>query len=276
LEKIERKSYESPIDDVTDFAGVRVVCLYREDVGRIEAIIREEFDVVEKIDKDTERDADQFGYDAVHFIVQLGKKSSGARYDDLKTIRCEVQVRTIMQDAWALVQHHLVYKHESEVPKPLQRRLNSLAGLFETADDQFARIRQDRDEYLSAVKESSSDKETFLDTELNLDTIRKYLEWKFPKSPVEKFNGQLRIIFSGINRIKYPSLRHIDVAMEATEKVRANVAKHLPDFKRTAPSGIVPAAVEMAWALSIIDKEYRKRRGMPSHWLAAISACTDE
>jgi putative GTP pyrophosphokinase len=276
LEKVQRKSYDAPLEEVTDFAGVRVVCLYREDVARIEAIIRHEFDVMEKVDKDAEKETDQFGYGAVHFIVTLGKKSSGARYDDLKDLRCEIQVRTIMQDAWAIIQHHLIYKRESEVPRPLQRRLNSLAGLFETADDQFARIRQDRDEYLSAVRDSSSDEVMFLKTELNLDTVQKYLEWKLPKRPLEKFEGQLRTIFSALDRSKYPVLRNIDDAMNATEKVRREIPGHLPNLKETAPSGVIPAAVELAWALSIVDEAFRGRPRMPRAWLMAILECMKE
>jgi ppGpp synthetase/RelA/SpoT-type nucleotidyltranferase len=276
LEKLQRKEYKSPLEEVTDLAGVRVVCLYREDVRTIEAIVRKEFEVLEKVDKDAEKTADQFGYGAVHFVVKLGKKSSGARYDDLKLLRCEIQVRTIMQDAWATIQHHLIYKRESEVPKPLQRRLNSLAGLFETADDQFARIRQDRDDYLATVENSSSNKDVFLETELNLDTIQKYLEWKFPKRPVERFRGQLRRIFSAIDLNTYPILRSIDEAINATEKTRAKIPKHLRTLKRTAPSGVIPAAVEMAWALSIVDKKFRKRPAMPTDWLEAIMTSMKE
>jgi ppGpp synthetase/RelA/SpoT-type nucleotidyltranferase len=59
------------------------------------------------------------------------------RYDDLKKLVCEIQVRTVLQDAWAIIDHHLSYKQESDVPKILRRKLNSLAGLVETAHDQF-------------------------------------------------------------------------------------------------------------------------------------------
>src|ERR1700751_1417942 len=38
LEKIRRKNYEDPLKNIQDFAGIRVVCLYKRDVDRIEAI----------------------------------------------------------------------------------------------------------------------------------------------------------------------------------------------------------------------------------------------
>ncbi|MFH1742151.1 MAG: hypothetical protein ABIH23_24370, partial [bacterium] len=135
LEKIQRKTYEDPFSEITDFAGVRIVCLYVSDIPLIEDIIRKEFEIVEKVDKLTDKPPDQFGYGAIHFVARLGKKMSGARYDDLKVLLCEIQVRTVLQDAWAIIDHHLIYKSESSMPKVLRRKLNSLAGLFETADD---------------------------------------------------------------------------------------------------------------------------------------------
>src|SRR3954463_6848526 len=51
LEKIQRKSYRDAISEITDFAGVRVVCLYVDDLPKLEKIIGENFEIVEKIDK---------------------------------------------------------------------------------------------------------------------------------------------------------------------------------------------------------------------------------
>lgn len=116
LEKLQRKHYESPFEQLTDLAGARVVCLYRSDIAKVADIIRAEFVVAEDVDKLDELGVDQFGYGARHFIVRLGKTSSGARYDDLKNLPCEVQIRTVVQDAWAIIQHHMVYKRESQVP----------------------------------------------------------------------------------------------------------------------------------------------------------------
>lgn len=78
LEKTQRKSYKDPINEITDFAGVRVVCLYSDDLKKIEKIVAKHFEVVEKIDKLENKRPDQFGYGAVHFVVKLGKTSSGA------------------------------------------------------------------------------------------------------------------------------------------------------------------------------------------------------
>jgi len=144
LEKLTRKNYTDPFNQLDDLAGVRVVCLYNSDIPKVIEIIRNAFEIVQEIDKRDELETNKFGYIGNHFIVRLGQNYSGARYDDLSTLRCEIQVRTVVQDAWSIIQHHMVYKKESQVPSNLIRKLNGLAGLFETVDDQFELIRISR------------------------------------------------------------------------------------------------------------------------------------
>src|SRR5215204_4559377 len=183
LEKIQRKSYRDPIAEITDFAGVRVVCLYIDDLEKVEKIIAQHFEIVEKIDKLTDRKADQFGYGAIHFIVRLGKNATGARYDDLKNLVCEIQTRTVLQDAWAIIDHHLVYKNESNIPTVLRSRLNLLAGNFKTTDEKFSDLRAEREEYLKRVEDSEINADQFLENELNLDSFVRYAQWKFSELP---------------------------------------------------------------------------------------------
>jgi len=183
LEKMQRKSYADPFAEINDFAGVRVVCLYIDDLKRVEKIIADNFEIVEKIDKLTDRRADRFGYGAIHFVVRLGKNASGARYDDLKNLVCEIQTRTVLQDAWAIIDHHLVYKNESNIPTVLRSRLNLLAGNFRSADEKFSDLRAEREEYLKRVEDSEIDAEKFLENELNLDSFVRYARWKFPDLP---------------------------------------------------------------------------------------------
>ncbi len=178
LEKITRKSVADPLKDITDLAGVRVVCLYRSELDAIETIVRDEFDVVEKVDKLVGQGADRFGYGAIHYVARLGKKSSGARYDDLKGLLCEIQTRTVLQDAWAIIDHHLIYKKEADIPTPLRRKMNSLVGLFETADDQFDQIRKERDRYLGELREEQRGEE-LLSREVNLDSVHVYFAARF-------------------------------------------------------------------------------------------------
>jgi ppGpp synthetase/RelA/SpoT-type nucleotidyltranferase len=180
-EKVVRKSTKDPIKEITDLAGVRIVYLYNSDLKKLESLIEKQFTVVEKVDKVDRAEPDHFGYGALHYLVRLGKHSLGARYDDLKELVCEIQVQTILQDAWAIVAHHLSYKQEADVPKKLRRKLNALSGLFETADDQFNRLRDEREEYRAGIKQQISDEApTFLQQDINLDNLSEYLKWRMP------------------------------------------------------------------------------------------------
>lgn len=180
LEKVQRKSYHDPISEITDFAGVRVVYLYADDLAKLEEVIAENFEIVEKADKAAGKRDDQFGYGAVHFLVKLGGEFTGPRYDDLKDLVCEIQTRTVLQDAWAIIDDHLVYKNESEIPTFLRRRLNLLAMSFERADMEFRNIRSERQHYLEEIDNSAVNAESFLENELNLDSFVRYAQWKFP------------------------------------------------------------------------------------------------
>jgi putative GTP pyrophosphokinase len=206
LEKISRKEYEKPFEDITDFAGVRVVFLYGKDVLEIERSIQEEFEVVGKTDKNNENGTDKFGYAATHFIIRLGDNVSGARYDDLKKLTCEIQVRTVLQDAWAIIEHHLGYK--SKVPSVLKRKLNGLAGLLEVADDQFEQIRNAREAYNIEIENSEDDPQKFLENELNLDSFLKYLQWKYRDEVVDA--ELTSFVFDFIATREYKTLAALD------------------------------------------------------------------
>lgn len=257
LEKIQRKTYRDPFLEITDFAGVRVVCLYISDIPLIEDTIRQEFDVVEKVDKLNDKGVDRFGYGAIHFIVKLGKNSSGARYDDLRNLPCEIQVRSVLQDAWAIIDHHLVYKDESSIPTPLQRKLNSLAGLFETADDQFDRVRAERSSYLAEVRESQKDPQEFLSNELNQDSFSEYLQWKFPNLPEETFEGETITVFGLINNRAYRTLADLDRAIEKAQVPLREVIQQLGEDSEWTRG----AAPRVYVALNLVDESLRERGG---------------
>jgi ppGpp synthetase/RelA/SpoT-type nucleotidyltranferase len=246
-EKISRKNYDAPLKDITDLAGVRLVYLYKSDRPVIEQIIESEFKIIEKVDKVEEQESDKFGYGALHYLVHLGRKSSGARYDDLKGMICELQVRTVLQDAWAIIDHHLIYKQESDVPKILKRKINSVAGLFETADDQFDRIRTEREIYKESVKSKLGDEETFLKQETNLDTFTEFLKWRLPNLKV-KDSENISKALKAAEIYGYKTLSEMDTLLKRTEKAR----RAMSDEKK---SGFAEA--EFARAIALERPAYR-------------------
>ncbi|MGD9931107.1 MAG: GTP pyrophosphokinase family protein [Mangrovibacterium sp.] len=126
---------------LTDFIGIRVVCLYLRDVNLIRKELHRFFREVAIADKTSQIEStdDKFGYKSLHLDLTLNakysKKSEFAPYED---IRFELQIRTIIQDAWSVLDHKIKYK--KSIPQSLKRRINRLSALFEIADDEFLRI----------------------------------------------------------------------------------------------------------------------------------------
>ncbi|HEA18588.1 MAG TPA: hypothetical protein ENH88_19510 [Pseudoalteromonas prydzensis] len=217
-EKIYRKSYKDSFKSITDFAAARVVFLYEKDRASIETKIEQSFDIIEKVNKVQLDDIERFGYGALHYIVKLKANYVGERYNDIRDLRCEIQVRTILQDAWALVAHHLSYKQESDVPKHLRRKLNALSGLFETADDQFQHIRDAREDYQQKLKGAIDDSDNIVMTqEIEIDSLIAFLKWKHPDRVLDETLELSELVaeikFCGVN-----TLQQLQVILNKTEK----------------------------------------------------------
>jgi ppGpp synthetase/RelA/SpoT-type nucleotidyltranferase len=137
LEKANRKGYASPSTEIQDLVGTRVVVRRRhrlEDAHRaIKAVASAQgWSVIGEEQRGSEAEnAHVPGYQAVHLILQTDP------HDPSTTV--EVQIMTMLQNAWAVLQHDLVYKG---TPDPvLSRRATSLAGLLELAEKEFEDLR---------------------------------------------------------------------------------------------------------------------------------------
>src|SRR5882757_3348339 len=93
LSKIEQNQYEKPFEQMRDFVGLRIICLFLSDIPLIGEIIRENFTIVESDDKVDGGDTSSFGYMSIHYIVRFGDKYRGDRYDNIDNIPFEIQVR---------------------------------------------------------------------------------------------------------------------------------------------------------------------------------------
>ena len=135
--KIGNKPYTNPLNQTCDLLGVRVVCLYPSVVREIDTAIRETFDVIQFEDKGKVDTPDVWRYSSVHYDCELPGSPSMPQDGDLHGLVFEIQVRTILQDAWATVEHKLGYKPEKPIPDELKREFSALAGLFHVADKRF-------------------------------------------------------------------------------------------------------------------------------------------
>ena len=178
-EKIRRedKSYDDSLSQVTDLCGLRIITYYLEDVDKVGDIIRKEFVVDDEnsLDKSEAMDPDRFGYLSLHYVVSLSKgRARLTEWKPVSALKAEIQVRTVLQHAWAAIDHKLRYRSAREVPTNLKRQLFRLSALLELADTEFANLRTRAEamteEYASEVQRGQ------YDIEVNLDSLDSYLE----------------------------------------------------------------------------------------------------
>lgn len=166
------KSYGA-LEEIADISGLRVICYYTEDVDSVAQMIEREFLVSKEnsLDKLHDLAPDQFGYRSVHYVVTLASgRSELSEWRACASMKAEIQVRTVLQHAWAAISHALQYKSENEVPSVFRRRLSRLAGILELADEEFSGVRRDQRDARKAIASSVESQEAAT-LELNRDTL---------------------------------------------------------------------------------------------------------
>lgn len=152
--KIDRKLGKySSLEEITDLVGLRIITHLESDVDLISNLIKKEFIIDDKnsIDK-RELNIDQFGYKSLHLVISFNKiRAKLTEYKVYETLKCEVQIRSILQHAWAEIEHDLGYKGKSSIPNQYKRNFNRLAALLETADIEFDRLKRELTTYEAEV-----------------------------------------------------------------------------------------------------------------------------
>ena len=143
--KLEMKGAKyGSLADITDIFGMRIITFYVDDVDKVASVVERLFEIDwdNSVDKRKLHEVDRFGYMSLHYIC---------RHPDFP-FRFEVQMRTILQHAWANMNHDTGYKTDVEVPKEYMRNMNRLAGMLELVDEQFSRIRTEINDYRRQVQ----------------------------------------------------------------------------------------------------------------------------
>ncbi|MCF6265054.1 MAG: (p)ppGpp synthetase [Desulfuromusa sp.] len=148
IKKFQRK-YQSKLeaeerpyrikDYLSDLIGIRIVCLYEDQISVVSEELRGYFEIIDVTDKiaAVESTEDLFGYKGLHMdLVPSKEDTSLSKY---RKLPFEVQIRSLIQDAWSVLDHKIKYK--KSIPNNLKRRINVLSALFELADREFKEIR---------------------------------------------------------------------------------------------------------------------------------------
>ena len=178
-EKISRpgKHYDNPQKEVTDLSGLRIAVYYLEDVKRVAELLEREFviDRPNSFDKGALLEPNEFGYRSIHYVVSLSKARSELKeWNEFKNIKAEIQIRTVLQHAWAAINHALRYKKETDVPSQLRRRLFRLSGLLELADEEFSAVKENQCSLQKEFRKKLKEKDPSL--EINVIVLWEYIE----------------------------------------------------------------------------------------------------
>ena len=185
LRKCIEKEYSESKKEIMDIAGIRVIAYTNSDVRKISEVIKELFaiDEEESGDKAEKLSKDKVGYLSVHFIAKLkSNRDSLVEYEDCASLNCEIQVRTLLQHAWAEIGHDRSYKFHGTLPPEIARRFNLVAGTLEMVDNEFQSLSDAIEKYEQNVQTKSKAGE--LDIEVNSTSLYAYLESKFANSEI--------------------------------------------------------------------------------------------
>lgn len=134
LGKLEKRglevSLESIVINLTDIAGVRVICNYVSDVYKIADLLIKQSDIKLIKKKDYIKHPKENGYRSLHLVVEIPIFLA----EKVQPIPVEIQIRTIAMDFWASLEHHLRYKADNEVPDGVRDELIDCAKTISHLD----------------------------------------------------------------------------------------------------------------------------------------------
>ncbi|MBL8150265.1 MAG: hypothetical protein JNN15_10110 [Blastocatellia bacterium] len=167
LGKIARRKLnfdKDSLSKIDDIVGARIVCMFQEDLERIhqyisssgafklcalpEAYVWDGMEWVSSEEFSIERKSS--GYGAIHYIAQLNTEIVG-EHNPIGSIKFELQVRTLMQEAWAALEHSVGYKNS--IPDRIRGYFDSAADLLGLIDRAFQRLKNESNRLQKEISE---------------------------------------------------------------------------------------------------------------------------
>ena len=202
--------YKNPLGDIQDMVGLRIITFVLKTIDETDAILSNEFHIHERTDKsDVLKEEERFGYQSVHYIVSLKEnRTILTEYRKYQDLVAEIQIRTILQHAWAEIEHDIQYKSVATIPAPYRRRFLTLAGLFEVADRELNSLQAD-DEALQEFAQQSVQQGELDRVAITPESLKTYLDEKVGAdgrmTPL-KYDQAVRMI----QQLGFSDLRQID------------------------------------------------------------------
>lgn len=140
VEKLNRKGVELSIEsikkNITDIAGIRVICNYIDDIYTIADLLLKQDDITLIRERDYIANPKDNGYRSLHLVIMVPVYLS----DRKEFVPLEVQIRTIAMDCWASLEHQLMYKSPVPLPDSLKEQLKECADAMNDVDIKLQNI----------------------------------------------------------------------------------------------------------------------------------------
>ncbi len=140
VDKLQKKNFEvstaSIKENLTDVAGVRVICNYIDDINRMADLLTRQDDIVLVRRRDYIAQPKENGYRSLHLVVTVPIFLA----ESTQRVPVEIQIRTIAMDFWASLEHELKYKSEADISEDLRRRLKNSAESISLLDAEMQSI----------------------------------------------------------------------------------------------------------------------------------------
>ena len=211
----ENPKYPDPIHDITDLAAARVITFFLSTLQQTDDVITAEFEIIEKNDRGGEATGEaRLGYQSIHYLVKLKEnRLQLPEYARFRGLIAELQVRTILQHAWAEIEHEIQYKAADVdvLPKSIRRRFLSLAGMLEIGDREFQAIADQHQELQQNARERVASGE-LEGVEITPDSLQALLDKQYGE------DGRMRewsYTFATrlIKRLGFTTLKQVERAM---------------------------------------------------------------
>jgi ppGpp synthetase/RelA/SpoT-type nucleotidyltranferase len=265
VKKLREKSTEyTKLSDITDIAGVRVITYRAQDVDAVKIIIESEFGIDEENSKDHRipENYKEFSYTSLHHVAYLKPARSEAfENKSFEGLKVEIQTRSILQHAWAEIEHDSVYKNENKVGPVISRRFARISSLLELADKEFDSIEQQLKQEQELIIRSITEKpETTPLTPLTIETF--ILNDDITKDLDEA-------LFSYKKSIPQPAIGHLIVGAQKKAVISPDgemYLHHLKDMNITSIAEARSALESNANLIRSFGVHWLQEQPIPIHW----------
>lgn len=187
LEKAQKKQIdldeiEEKIDDI---AGIRIICQFVEDIDKVVQMIYKRKDMELESEKDYITKEKPSGYRSYHMIILYTVQTLKGP----KTIRAEIQIRTLAMNFWATVEHSLQYKYKENMPPHIKDRLIKSSEAVGVLDQEMSLV---RGEIMDAQNSFRLKADIISDILVNIQNLYKIAN----KREVIKIQDEFYIIFN--------------------------------------------------------------------------------